>query len=719
MDISNADYMQATIELFGFVITMLVAMVFWIITGNSKKSTRNVFIVFLLSGVALLLDAGWYIYDGDTSSTGLIINQISNIGLFVINPIMIFFTGKYIRSLIEESGCTPHKFFIYSTIIVPLIAFLLPLTNPIHNWIYCFTEDNVYSRLDGWYIYTAFSSLALVMCLIMVLVYRKRVALGYVITLAIFVLAPFIGIVLQMTVIGISFIQIGTSVGCLGIVVSNLISWVKNENKNFSEGKKRLWITECGFGIMILFVSAAFISCYVSVYNISRDNSEQNSTAVTFMVSQTIDSYLSEPLNVARTMAQSHTIIEALSSTDLEGTKEESEMLEFMQRVQKEYNFQTVFVASEKTKAYYTCDGLARYMHPDTDALDSWYKKFTKKGVKYEYQIGSDLDSNMALTVFVNMDVRNSSGKRIGVCGIGMSLNSLMSILSRFENEYGLEILLTDGNGIINVATSANRLGQNASFSLTSAEETGTIAYERNTSKARTTQYIQGLNWYLVIDDINPDKEDIIGIMLPSLSIYILAVIFMIVISLTLCIRDRMQNKQFMITKQLSETDSLTGLMNRLSMDKYIDGRVSANTAEPLTVLMIDVNGLKHANDNIGHDAGDELLVGTARCLSKVFEGQGNVYRNGGDEFAVISTLDEASVWALVEKLKEETATWSGQYVENIALAVGLASNDSHPECTVQELMKIADGEMYKDKDRYYKMTGMERRKRYILKIVY
>ena len=51
---------------------------------------------------------------------------------------------------------------------------------------------------------------------------------------------------------------------------------------------------------------------------------------------------------------------------------------------------------------------------------------------------------------------------------------------------------------------------------------------------------------------------------------------------------------------------------------------------------MSDVNGLKEANDTLGHEAGDELIIGSAECLEKSFEGINTIYRLGGDEFTVI-----------------------------------------------------------------------------------
>ena len=50
----------------------------------------------------------------------------------------------------------------------------------------------------------------------------------------------------------------------------------------------------------------------------------------------------------------------------------------------------------------------------------------------------------------------------------------------------------------------------------------------------------------------------------------------------------------------------------------------------------MDVNGLKKVNDQLGHDAGDELLKGASSCISRCFGSYGKAYRTGGDEFIAI-----------------------------------------------------------------------------------
>ena len=85
----------------------------------------------------------------------------------------------------------------------------------------------------------------------------------------------------------------------------------------------------------------------------------------------------------------------------------------------------------------------------------------------------------------------------------------------------------------------------------------------------------------------------------------------------------------------LSEQDPLTGLHNRLFLERFLDSPV---TDSPVTVtaLLVDLDGLKGINDSYGHEAGDAALSAVAGALVDVTRPQDVVVRLGGDEFLVV-----------------------------------------------------------------------------------
>ena len=87
---------------------------------------------------------------------------------------------------------------------------------------------------------------------------------------------------------------------------------------------------------------------------------------------------------------------------------------------------------------------------------------------------------------------------------------------------------------------------------------------------------------------------------------------------------------------RLATTDSLTGLMNRHQFQSHLAAQLEQAKSQSgqFAVLMIDLNGFKAINDNLGHRIGDSTLIEVA---SRLKQKAANVYRLGGDEFCVIA----------------------------------------------------------------------------------
>lgn len=83
----------------------------------------------------------------------------------------------------------------------------------------------------------------------------------------------------------------------------------------------------------------------------------------------------------------------------------------------------------------------------------------------------------------------------------------------------------------------------------------------------------------------------------------------------------------------LAELDGLTGLYNRLTIERRVDDHLRHK--QPGTMIVLDLDHFKQVNDRYGHIAGDMLLCTIARVLKKMFNGPNLVGRVGGDEFVI------------------------------------------------------------------------------------
>ncbi|MBR3247220.1 MAG: sensor domain-containing diguanylate cyclase [Clostridiales bacterium] len=147
--------------------------------------------------------------------------------------------------------------------------------------------------------------------------------------------------------------------------------------------------------------------------------------------------------------------------------------------------------------------------------------------------------------------------------------------------------------------------------------------------------------------------------------------------------------------ERISYTDLLTGIMNRNSMNNRVTGIVDGEpVTKPYAVIFADLNGLKRVNDENGHSAGDLLLKKAGLVLQEVFVDD-EVYRAGGDEFMVIVSGSRDEFDKKISLLRAKASD-----PDYVCLSFGYCFNDS--DMDIRDAMRIADEEMYKDKEKYY-----------------
>lgn len=160
----------------------------------------------------------------------------------------------------------------------------------------------------------------------------------------------------------------------------------------------------------------------------------------------------------------------------------------------------------------------------------------------------------------------------------------------------------------------------------------------------------------------------------------------------------------------ISHKDEMTGLFNRRYYESVIAELRERESIENIVVAEMDLNGLKAANDNIGHKAGDELIVAAANILTQVFGPCGKVFRTGGDEFFVIAESPDKDIPAIEKKLNNSVEKWRGSLVDRLSLSYGIIRAKDHPDKNIDELMIAADQAMYQCKAAYYTASGNDRR---------
>ena len=172
-------------------------------------------------------------------------------------------------------------------------------------------------------------------------------------------------------------------------------------------------------------------------------------------------------------------------------------------------------------------------------------------------------------------------------------------------------------------------------------------------------------------------------------------------VGLGMDITERKQTEEAL--RAASLVDELTGLYNRrrfLALGEH-QLKIANRVKRRLSLLFIDLDGLKWINDNHGHTEGDQALIDTANVLRETFRESDILARIGGDEFAVLVTETtgggpEILTTRLQENLIAYNATGPRHY--NLSVSIGVAHFDPEYPLSIHELLGQADGLMYEEK---------------------
>lgn len=153
--------------------------------------------------------------------------------------------------------------------------------------------------------------------------------------------------------------------------------------------------------------------------------------------------------------------------------------------------------------------------------------------------------------------------------------------------------------------------------------------------------------------------------------------------------------------RRLSDTDVLTGMLNRRGFFKYAEQSFKLAQRQGLTgaLLFADIDGLKAVNDQLGHEAGDRLIRDSAWILRNSFRDSDVIARFGGDEFAAF-TLDSAQPEFILARVRANVASFQRDSPRpyRVSFSTGVVTCEPGGDLGLSDYLGLADQEMYAQK---------------------
>ncbi len=449
------------------------------------------------------------------------------------------------------------------------------------------------------------------------------------------------------------------------------------------------------------FMATALFGYFVSKQTIRDAIIGQDLPLTSSNIYSEIQKDLVQPILISSTMATDTFVRHWI----LDGERTPADMSRYLREVRDRYGAFSSFFVSDRSRNYYTGDGILKRVSP-SEPRDAWYYRVRDLAEPYEINVDPDLANKDALTIFINYRVFDFEGQYLGATGIGLTVNAVRHLVddyqSRFErtiyfvNEHGRVVLFGNNANLDPDLRQAEGLGPLLDTAL--SQRTGSYQYQaRGDNHILHVNYIPELKWYLFVEQ-NEDRalKEIRETLYANLAISV--VITLIVLALTHWVLNRYQLR----LEAMATTDHLTGLLNRHAFGILMDKLLAQHRRhpKPISVLMADIDHFKAINDSYGHRVGDVVLKGAARILKDGLRESDLAIRWGGEEILLIlQGCDLTEAVRIADKLRLAVAGAAFQsrgYPINVTLSFGAAQyNDSeNPEQTISR----ADAALYQAK---------------------
>jgi diguanylate cyclase (GGDEF)-like protein len=318
--------------------------------------------------------------------------------------------------------------------------------------------------------------------------------------------------------------------------------------------------------------------------------------------------------------------------------------------------------------------------------------------------------------VYLSRRITDTDGSFRGVVVGAVSVQYFSALLSGLNvGSHGAVALIhTDGALVMRLPGNAELTGRDmrgsAPFTqmMTSAE--GTFTETASIDGIRRVYAFKHLSGLPLIAAVAPAEMDVYAtwraraVRVGAMMVLVCGAFIGVAILLARALRQKAKAESALRT--LAQTDSLTGLSNRRTLDEMLERewRRAVREHRPLSVLFVDLDRFKAYNDRYGHQAGDDVLAAVGRCLADHVRRPGDLAaRYGGEEFVlVLPDTDSMGAMSIAESVRKAVAELAiehaGSEQGRVTISVGAASWQGLVADSVSSVVKAADEALYRAK---------------------
>lgn len=414
-----------------------------------------------------------------------------------------------------------------------------------------------------------------------------------------------------------------------------------------------------------------------------------------------IQKQLIEPYLVSSMMAHDTFLKDWL----LHEENDTQKIAKFLLSIKNKYGLLTSFLVSQESQKYYTNSGFIEKIN-SKNPTNKWYFEFLDN--PQDHEINLDYNSNFTdnLIMFINFKIYDDKQKFLGATGVGIEVSYIDEMLDMFKKKYNLdvmfinqagEVVLSKESKHINSHLSEMKVLRNYKDAIT-AKDANMFEYEKNNDDyIMQTKYIPELGVYLMVEaciDDFADKAKSVFYFNLAISLFFTIIFALIIIFILKSYHKKLE--------KLADFDELTNIPNRRKFNEEFERLFSLHQRDgrPISLLFLDVDNFKSINDNIGHQAGDEVLRITSKILRKNIRKTDLLARWGGEEFIIAFIDTNINVaFDISQKIREAIA--QDQELKNIT-SYSVTASFGLTACSntdsVDSVISRADDAMYQAK---------------------